>query len=384
MAIHVFCTTCKTSNALDAVACSKCGKKFSRGKKYRVCVSHKGERVTRVVDNLTIARGAEVDIKADLQRKEFDIKDHKAEEKPLTLGELWEKHYAPWAQEHKKSWNNDLHYYLKHIEPRFAKKPLEEITALDIERMKLELKKGLTSRGKPYSAQTIKHQIVIIRRLFNLAVKWGLYSGANPVTAVQVPKVDNQKTEFLTDEEADRLLKTLEEWPCRESAAFVKFAMFSGLRRGEIIKLTWNDLDFERGMVTLRDPKGGKTQTVPLSNEALSAVRELDIAGEHVFPGKSGGERYDFKGPWQRIRKAAELPEDFRFHGLRHHFASTLVSNGVDLAVVKELLTHKDMATTQRYAHLAPDAVKRAALRSGELLTGKKKADVIPLQGKGK
>jgi len=383
MAIHIFCTTCKTSNALDAANCSKCGKKFGRGKKYRVCVSHKGERVTRVVDNLTIARGAEVDIKADLQRKEFDIRDHKTEEKPVTLSDVWGK-FFPWAKEHLKCWRTDEGFYRKHIEPRFGGKPLEDITPLDIERMKLELKKGLTAREKPYSAQTIKHQLNLISRLFNRAIKWGMFSGENPVKKVQPVRVDNQKTEFLTDEEADRLLKILEEWPCRESAAFVKFAMFSGLRRGEIIKLTWDDVDFERGMVTLRDPKGGKTQTVPLSNEALSAVRDLEITGEHVFPGKKGGERYDFKGPWQRIRKAAELPEDFRFHGLRHHFASTLVSNGVDLAVVKELLTHKDMTTTQRYAHLAPDAVKRAALRSGELLTGKKKADVISLQGKGK
>jgi len=81
--------------------------------------------------------------------------------------------------------------------------------------------------------------------------------------------------------------------------------------------------------------------------------------------------RYDFKGPWQRIRKAAGLPADFRFHVLRHHFASMLVSSGIDLTVVRELLTHKDMSTTHRYAHLQPDAVGEAALKSGELLTPK-------------
>lgn len=155
-----------------------------------------------------------------------------------------------------------------------------------------------------------------------------------------MPRRDNQKTEFLSDEEAERLFSVLGDRPCRESAVFVKFAMFSGLRRGDILKLRWDDLDFERGFVTLREPKGGKTATIPLCDEALSALRELEIRSELVFPGRSGGERIDFRGPWQRIRKAAELPEDFRFHGLRHHFASTLVSNGVDLAIVRELLTH--------------------------------------------
>jgi integrase len=347
-----------------------------------VDVTVKGKRVTRFCDNLTIAREVEGTIRGDLVRGEFDITHHKVK-KVVTLGDVWEK-FSPWAKEHLKCWKTDEGFYRKHIAPRFAEKALDTIMPLDIERMKLELKKSLTPRGKPYSAQTIKHNLNLLSRLFNRAIKWGMFNGDNPVKKVQPVRVDNQKTEFLTDEEVERLLQVLDEWPCRVSATFVRFALFSGLRRGEIIKLQWNDVDFERGMVTLREPKGGKTQSIPLSNEAFSALRELGITGEYVFPGKSGGERYDFKGPWQRIRKAAGLPDDFRFHGLRHHFASTLVSNGVDLAVVKELLTHKDMATTQRYAHLAPDAVKRAALKSGELLKGKKKADIISLQEKSK
>ncbi len=381
MAIQIYCKGCKTSSALSSKVCPKCGTKFTTtNRKYRVCVSVKGQRVNRIVDNLTIAREVEGTISGDMVRGEYDITHHKVK-KVVTLGDVWEK-FTPWAKEHLKCWRTDECFYRKHIEPRFAGKALEAITPLEIERMKLELKKGLNARGKPYSAQTIKHQLNLIGRLFNRAIKWGMYNGDNPVKKVQPIRVDNQKTEFLTDEEAERLLTVLEDWPCRESAAFVQFAMFSGLRRGEIIKLKWDDLDFERGMVTLRAPKGGKTTTIPLSDEALSALREMEIKNDLVFPGKSGGERYDFKGPWQRIRKAAELPEDFRFHGLRHHFASTLVSNGVDLAVVRELLTHKDMGTTQRYAHLAPAAVKRAALESGKLLKGQKKSNLVPLQGR--
>jgi integrase len=175
-------------------------------------------------------------------------------------------------------------------------------------------------------------------------------------------RIDNQKTEFLTDEELTRLLDTLDTWPFRESAAFIKFALFTGLRRGELFKLAWDDVDFERGMVTLRDPKGGKTESIPVSMEALDVLKSLDVISSFVFPGKNGRQRTDFNGPWQRIRKAADLPEGFRLHGLRHHFASTLVSAGVDLLVVQKLLTHKDAKTTARYAHLAPGALRDAAL----------------------
>jgi integrase len=368
MAIHIYCTKCYTSNGLEAKACSGCGAAFGREKKYRVCVSVKGKRVTRVVDNLTLAREAEAAIKGDLVRGEFDL--NRNGKKIPTLNEVWAK-YLPWAKEHKKTWQTDLWYYRKHLEPRFGGKALDAIAAIDIEKMKLDLKKGLNKRGKPYAAATIKHQLVILRRLYNLARKWGLYGGKSPLDSVSLPKLDNQQTEFLRDDELLRLLDTLEKWPFRESAAFVKFALFTGLRRGEMFKLTWDDVDFERGLIRLRDPKGGKTENVPVSPEALAVLRTLEATSPFVFPGKDGKQRTAFNAPWQRIRRAAGLPEGFRFHGLRHHFASALVSAGYDLLVVQKLLTHKDVKTTQRYAHLAPGALKEAAVRSGKILTPK-------------
>jgi integrase len=373
MAIHSFCTHCKTSSALDAEKCSKCGIAFGRSRKYRVCVSDKrqrGKRVTKVVNNLTLAREAQAAIKADLLRGGLDI-DQKIKQAP-TLSEVWTK-YLPWAKEHKKTWITDEYNYKKHLEPRFGKKHLDTIAPIDIERLKAEMKKATNQNGKPYTKATIKHQLVLIKRLFNLAHRWGLYSGENPMNRVEVPKLDNGRTEFMQEDEVSRLLNTLETWPCRVSSAFVKFTLLTGMRRGELFKLTWDDVDFERGMVTLREPKGGKTQTIPISHTALAVLKALEVTSPFVFPGKEGQQRTDFKGPWLRIRKAAGLPENFRFHGLRHHFASTLVSAGYDLLVVQKLLTHKDSRTTQRYAHLSPGALKEAAVKSGELLNPEQK-----------
>jgi integrase len=368
MAVHSFCPVCKTSSGLKEKSCTKCGRPFGQNKKYRVCVSSKGRRVTRVMNNLTLAREAEAAIKGDLLRDEFDIAQR--EKKIPTLEQIWAR-YLPWAREHKVSWMQDQMYYRKHLEPRFANKRLDAISPMDIERLKKELREGTSLRGTPYAPATIKHQIVILRRLYNLAKKWGLYDGKNPVHSVDMPKLDNQKTEFLGDEELKRLLKTLENWPCRESATFVRFKLLTGLRRGELFKLMWNDVDFDRSLITLRAPKGGKTTTLPLSNEALEVLMKLERKSDYVFPGRGGGQRSNFNGPWARIRKAAQLPKDFRLHGLRHHFASALVSSGVDLYVVQQLLTHKDSKTTQRYAHLAPGALREAAQKSGELLAPK-------------
>lgn len=362
MAIHIYCTACYTSNGLNAKSCSNCGAVFGRDKKYRVCVSVKGERATRVVANLTLARQKEATLQADLERGEMDIK--KKKKKAPTLNEVWAK-YLPWAKDHKKSWKDDSWYYAKHLNPRFGNKNMDKLAPIDIERMKKEL------REKGYAPATIKHQIAILRRVFNLARKWNLYEGKNPVESVEMPKIDNQITEFLKNEELNRLFKVLEEWPCRESSALIKFALFSGLRKGEVFRLTWDEVNFEQEVITLRAPKGGISQTIPISPQALAVLKSLERTSPYVFPGQGGGQKTDFRKPWYKIRKAAGLPDNFRFHGLRHHFASALVSNGVDLLVVQKLLTHKDAKTTQRYAHLAPGALRDAALKSGDILTPK-------------
>lgn len=321
--------------------------------------------------------------KRELKQEKRQAKEAEKERirrESLTISEFFEGRYLPWAKEHKKTWIDDSHHYQKHLKPRFGAKPFASISSFDVEKMKLELKKGISKQGKPYSTATIKHQLVLLKRLYNLAKRWGLYEGANPMDRVEVPKLDNQKTEFLTNEELSRLLDILENWPRKDTVAFIKFALFTGLRRGELFKLTWDDADFERGMVTLREPKGGKTQTLPISPQAIEILQQLDRSSTYVFPGKGGQQRTDFKGPWLRIRKAAGLPESFRFHGLRHNFASTLVSNGVDLLVVSKLLTHKDVKTTQRYAHLSPGVLQQAALNSGELFKPKIKEEAIPIK----
>ncbi|MBF0495387.1 MAG: tyrosine-type recombinase/integrase [Deltaproteobacteria bacterium] len=98
------------------------------------------------------------------------------------------------------------------------------------------------------------------------------------MTKAELPKLDKQVTEFLSEDEMQRLNDVLESWPCRETVAFIRFAMLTGVRRGELFKLTWADIDFDRYLVTLREPKGGKTETIPVNVEALAAPQQLDRA----------------------------------------------------------------------------------------------------------
>jgi len=144
----------------------------------------------------------------------------------------------------------------------------------------------------------------------------------------------------------------------------------TGLRRGELFNLKWNDVD--RAMLTVKGEgaKTGQTRHVPLNQEAYSVLYQWKTQSQDnklVFPGKGGGRLTNVNNSWRKLLKDANIT-DFRFHDMRHHFASRLVMAGVDLNTVRELLGHADIKMTLRYSHLSPQ-VKQAAV--DKLVKGK-------------
>lgn len=328
------------------------------------------------------------------KRKAKEDEEERLRKESITLDEVMGK-YLEWAKQHKKTWDDDDGNYNKHLSPRFGEKRMDAISAMDVNRLKLEMTKGKTKDGKPYlskrgklfSAATVKHQLVLLQRLYKFAQGPDFkYTGPTPFDHKQVvmPHLDNELPRFLTDEQLSALWDTLDVWPDKTTVGFIKLALFTGVRRGTLFTLTWADIDFEREMITLlisHRRKGTETmikRVPPEAIEALKAVPRTD--SPYVFPGKGGRERVDFKGPWRRIRKAAGLPDSIRFHDLRHTFGSYHAMNGTDLQVIQQLMNHRDFRTTLKYASLAPSVVNAAAARSGELLTPKTREEVIPLK----
>lgn len=185
-----------------------------------------------------------------------------------------------------------------------------------------------------------------------------------------MPKVDNQKTEDLTPEQLWALLKAIDKDKHPLAGSMMKMALFTGLRRGEMFKLKWSDINFERGFIHIRDPKGGPDQMIPLNDAARELLESMERNSEFVFPGLRGGQRVNIGKQVAKIRDDAGLSKDFRpLHGLRHVYASMLASSGeVGIYTLQRLLTHKDPKTTQRYAHLRDEALKRASNLAGVLI----------------
>jgi integrase len=330
------------------------------------------EKVGRqFADNMTEAKAA--GIRAErIEGKRASRKEireaqeaiRQAELQKPTIERLWEIYRSEHAD--KKSLRTDGYNFTNHLIV-FAKKTPDEICTADLVRLRKELfAKGL-------QPATVRHVLALLRLLIRFGVKNGLCAMPDPRRLhFEMPRVDNQKTETLTHEQLIALKKALDEEPDQNAAAFMRLALATGMRRGALMGLRWDDLDFVRGFITLRGEiaKKGKTEVIPMTKAAREILEHITRSeSPYVFPGRDGGPRHEFRRIAQRVKRKAGLPEDFRpLHGLRHAYASFLASSGqVDLYTLQRLLTHSSPQMTQRYAHLADETLQRAASISDKL-----------------
>lgn len=292
------------------------------------------------------------------QQQERDLKEAEADK--WTIQKLFDEYTQGRAP--GKSLTTDKGRYDKYLKNPFGDIEPRNILALDIDRLRINLL-------KKRSDQTILHVLNLLTWIINFGIKNGLCPGLP--FHIKKPAVRNLVTEDLTSEQLKALLTAIDNDTHAQAGSMMLLALFSGMRRGEMFKLRWKDIDFERGFINIRDPKGGPDQVIPLN----TAARELleDHPREQspfVFPGRNGGQRVDIGKAVNQIKKQAGLPAKFRpLHGLRHAFASMLASSGkVDMYVLQRLLTHKSPAMTQRYAHLRDETLKNASNLAGDIV----------------
>jgi integrase len=308
----------------------------------------------------------------------------------LTVDSYLTQVYGPWLGTHRRSGAETLARLQSLFSSTFGALKLSELSAWHVERWRSErLKKG----RKP---ATVNRDLAALRGLLSRAVDWGHLS-SHPLARVKSLAEDKTgRLRFLTSAEDIRLRAALEardderrarrertnawrrergyaEWAPHgvysdHLTPLVCLALQTGLRFGEFTGLRWRDVDLDRRTIAVvaEHAKSGKTRRVPLNDEAVRVLeawrRPSCDEAAFVFPGPDGAQLVDVKTAWAAVMKKAQIT-GFRFHDLRHTFASRLVMAGVDLNTVRELLGHADLKMTLRYAHLAPEHTAAAVAK---------------------
>lgn len=261
-----------------------------------------------------------------------------------------------WWQERLKD------YYLCRITPSL------------ISEIKEELLKEKTPKGTLRSQSTANRYIAALSGAFSMAVKeWG-WLKENPVSNITRFKEGKPRERFLTKEEIEKLLAICKQSKSPHLYPVTLFALCTGARRGEILGLKWQDVDFDRRTATFRDTKNGEHRSIPLSDSLaeclLNERAKRNILSEYVFPSVDGKRPGDIRAAWENAIKEADL-SSICFHSLRHTVASHLTMGGASTLEVGAILGHKTLAMVKRYSHLSVSATAKVLDRMNEEVLGK-------------
>jgi integrase len=303
------------------------------------------------------------DAEAELAKALLQIEPEKPKVAGITLDQAVDRYLS--AKSRKRSLSEDKRI-LGHLKNYFrTDTPLSEITASRISEYKgrrlssaRKIGEGESAVERPIAGATVNRTLALLRHLLRLAhEEWELLDA---VPRIRMEREAEGRLRWLTPEEATRLLDACRKSRNEHLTDLVEFALFTGMRRGEVLGLTWERVDRARGVVLLDVTKSGKRREVPLNSRADAVLaRRGSKSSGLVF----GTRRWDhFRSAWENAVKRANLA-DFHFHDLRHTFASWAVQRGASLQEVKDLLGHHSLAMTRRYGHLAPEHLRTAVAR---------------------
>jgi integrase len=231
----------------------------------------------------------------------------------------------------------------------FGGKDIRNISAYELEQYKMK-------RRNAVSASTVNREITCICHMFNKATEWH-YLVHNKLRVVKKFKEPPGRLRYLKDKEISRLLKAC----TRHIKSIVIMALNTGMRKSEILNLKWSDIDIDNKVITIRMTKNNEVRAIPINSILYNELKrkEPKTDSEYVFANSEGKPYSDIKTGFKAALRRARI-KDFRFHDLRHTFASRLVMAGVDIRTVQELMGHKDIKMTMRYSHLSDAHLKEA------------------------
>ncbi|MBI2889951.1 MAG: site-specific integrase [Nitrospirae bacterium] len=354
---------------------------YKRGETYWVQAWYgKGENLERYRSpagtSFKEASRAEAAIKAKIAAGDFTFLNPRPA--GVSFAEFADRYLESWSKSRKtaESYIRDRSILFRFKEC-FGKRTLADITRKDIETYITRRMDEASAKGGTIKRDTINKELTTLKHLFTKALEWGEIE-TSVAHKVKPLKGDPGRLRYLTVEESRTLLDECRSSKSAHLYPIVLTALHTGARRGEIVSMKWEQVDFTNRAIKIIGTKNSTVRVVPMTDEVYECLsrKPHHIKSEVVFFNPQGEEFDNFKNSWVSARRRAGFP-DFRFHDLRHTFASWLAINGLDILTIKELLGHKDIKMTLRYAHLSPWNLKRAGVVLNAYWRGETGADPV-------
>lgn len=342
-------------------------RKYQRGQIWYVDYYYDGRRIRRKVGSEKDAENALAAIKADILRGEYRFK----KDRKIRF-EDFAKEYLDYAKINKRSWGRD-ESSLKRLLPFFGNCLLSKITVRHIEEYKrMRLDKVKTG--------TINRELASLKHMFTIAEKLGKFDDKNPVKQVKFFQERQYVMKILDREEINRLIDAAAD----HLKPILIIAVSTGMRKGEIFNLRWSDIDFIDHYIHIKETKSNVMRKIPMNSVVATTLKNIERKSEFIFPSSWSKKHKHIMGVFRLFKVACKKAgiEDLRFHDLRHTAATLMVTGGVPLVTVSQILGHATIHMTMKYAHPTPEDKRKAVNVLASIFeSGREKEGTIQAQG---
>ena len=349
-------------------------------------------RLSEIKENIRLEQGPQsMKEKRDLHKAERqaeeranEAEDQRLARERLTFSDFFNKEYLPGVQGIRKpdSVRKSVEHVRNWLGPVLGEKPLLQIGIADLEKVRA----NMVVAGR--SPRSMQYVFATFRAVWHKARDREYVTKASPTRKVDLPNVSNERKRYLNRAEASALLEALKA-KSRQTYVVALFSLYTGMRFGEVVALTWGCIDMEKRRIQVLNAKGDKDRTLPMPGEVYSALAGMrkGLHNELVFKSSKGGLIYHVSKSFDIAVKELGLNENvsdpkqrFTFHCLRHTHASWLLETGASLYLVQRQLGHSTPTVTQRYGHLSDDQLEEATRNMERWIDEtKEKGKVVPL-----
>jgi integrase len=290
----------------------------------------------------------------------------------LTVNAFFNEHYLPSIKKRKKTWQDDKYRYDIMVAPTLGDTVLREMSTIQIQKLHLSLTEQVNKYGNLYAPATCNQALMIIKSMTKSALSLGVID-EDICLPVKLFRLNNARTRFLNVHEVKRLLKACREYSNKTIAGYIALLALSGLRCSEVANIKVKDIDIAKRVIHIPITKNGKARSVYLTDPMLAFIGRipLKVDNPYLFAGRVKGKPLgSTRKTFIKLLKRAQVNgDDVCQHSLRHSVASNLVSAGVSLRLVQEILGHKSIISTQRYAKLTTESMRQTSETLSNMLT---------------